>query len=640
MDNKYNPTKWEHGKTVGTADVMNNIENGIVEAHEMINNIEERILNGDLLPGGTPTPGKDGVSCTHSWDGTTLTITSASGTSSTDLKGERGEQGLQGEKGEKGERGEQGLQGEKGDRGERGERGEQGLQGERGLQGEKGEPGEPGAKGDKGEPGERGLQGEKGEKGDKGADGLTTSIKVNGTTYTHSNGLITLPNYPSLTGYATKKYVNVCHRGGIPIEYPENTLVGYAKASEMGFDYIEVDVRMTSDGEIVMLHDETINRTARNADGTTIGDTVKIADIPLSKAKEYVFCSNLYSTYPSVKIPTLEETVALCRGVGIKLWFDMYIEPTTIILDYIYSILDKYEMRDSVVFGSSTYNWNYAIKKYYEGANIVTRTSTYSNTTDMLNGLNNLRTGKNKVYANVSMSNMETYAPLLRENGYEVIITTPTKDEFISVYNYVTAVMSEDYLASEYLVEYFLTQYGKEEYSPNTPIVLLNLNRTKGTSWNGDNSENYYINPAAYDSTVIPTSAECAISNLTSNSITVTENGTGGKGVAFPFHIYKESIGINRYGKAFTLTWNPTGTTDTRFRLMVSDGSSLKHIDLDNKNGTISSVTIAFSSDGKTITVNGVATTLTNSIQWTAFFFGCATGKTVNYTGVSLVENV
>ena len=47
--------------------------------------------------------GADGISCTHSWDGTTLSITSASGTSSADLKGDTGEQGEKGEKGDKGE---------------------------------------------------------------------------------------------------------------------------------------------------------------------------------------------------------------------------------------------------------------------------------------------------------------------------------------------------------------------------------------------------------------------------------------------------------------------------------------------------------------------------------------------------------
>ena len=57
-----------------------------------------------------------------------------------------------------------------------------------------------GEKGDKGDKGERGEKGEQGLQGAKGTDGLTTQIRVNGTTYTQSNGLITLPDYPSSTG--------------------------------------------------------------------------------------------------------------------------------------------------------------------------------------------------------------------------------------------------------------------------------------------------------------------------------------------------------------------------------------------------------------------------------------------------------
>lgn len=50
----------------------------------------------DGSPGKDGADGKDGVSCTHSWDGTVLTVTSASGTSSADLKGDAGEPGAPG----------------------------------------------------------------------------------------------------------------------------------------------------------------------------------------------------------------------------------------------------------------------------------------------------------------------------------------------------------------------------------------------------------------------------------------------------------------------------------------------------------------------------------------------------------------
>ena len=71
-------------------------------------------------PGKDGNPGKDGVSATHKWSGTTLTITSASGTSSADLKGDKGDKGDTGSQGAPGEKGEKGEPGEKGDKGDPG----------------------------------------------------------------------------------------------------------------------------------------------------------------------------------------------------------------------------------------------------------------------------------------------------------------------------------------------------------------------------------------------------------------------------------------------------------------------------------------------------------------------------------------
>ena len=82
----------------------------------------------------------------------------------------------------------------------KGEKGDTGATGPKGDKGDTGATGATGPKGDKGDPGEQGPQGLKGDTGatgPKGSDGLTTKVKVNGQTYTHSNGLITLPNYPT-----------------------------------------------------------------------------------------------------------------------------------------------------------------------------------------------------------------------------------------------------------------------------------------------------------------------------------------------------------------------------------------------------------------------------------------------------------
>ena len=90
--------------------------------------------------------------------------------------------------------------------------GPQGPQGPQGPKGDKGDTGDTGPEGPEGPEGPIGPQGPRGEQGPQGirgiqgpagADGLTTSISVNGNTYTQVSGTITLPDYPTATNYVT-----------------------------------------------------------------------------------------------------------------------------------------------------------------------------------------------------------------------------------------------------------------------------------------------------------------------------------------------------------------------------------------------------------------------------------------------------
>lgn len=143
---------------------------------------EASLSGGEVDLSGYVTKGIGNASQITFSDGETFQTKLEAGT----LKGDKGDQGLQGIQGEKGDTGEQGIQGEKGEKGEKGDKGDKGDQGIQGLKGDKGD------KGDTGEQGPQGIQ------GPAGADGLTTAISVNGNTYTHSNGAITLPNYPTV----------------------------------------------------------------------------------------------------------------------------------------------------------------------------------------------------------------------------------------------------------------------------------------------------------------------------------------------------------------------------------------------------------------------------------------------------------
>ena len=52
----------------------------------------------------------------------------------------------------------------------------------------------------------------------------------------------------------------IAHRGASAYA-PENTLSAFAMAEELGADWVEVDVHMTRDEEVIVIHDETLDRT-------------------------------------------------------------------------------------------------------------------------------------------------------------------------------------------------------------------------------------------------------------------------------------------------------------------------------------------------------------------------------------------
>ena len=162
------------------------------------------------------------------------------------LKGEKGAKGDTGDVGAQGPQGVQGPAGEKGDKGDTGEQGPQGevgpagADGAKGDKGDKGDTGETGPKGDPGDIGPQGPQGETGPAGPKGADGLTTSISVNGSTYNHVNGTITLPDYPSTDGLATTESVNTA-------------LANKADINHIHSDYVTTESFNTALGDIESL---------------------------------------------------------------------------------------------------------------------------------------------------------------------------------------------------------------------------------------------------------------------------------------------------------------------------------------------------------------------------------------------------
>jgi glycerophosphoryl diester phosphodiesterase len=105
----------------------------------------------------------------------------------------------------------------------------------------------------------------------------------------------------------------IAHRG-VAAEAPENTLPAIAKAIELGCAMAEVDVRYTSDGQLVLHHDETLDRTT---DGTG-----PVAARTLAELRRLDAGRSAGEAFRGTRIPTLEEAVALARG-RIQLYLDL-----------------------------------------------------------------------------------------------------------------------------------------------------------------------------------------------------------------------------------------------------------------------------------------------------------------------------
>jgi glycerophosphoryl diester phosphodiesterase len=109
--------------------------------------------------------------------------------------------------------------------------------------------------------------------------------------------------------------LNIGHRGASGYA-PEHTFASYDLAIEMGADYIEQDLQMTKDGVLVVMHDETLDRTARPTAESEPGDcTGLVIEHTLEQIKTCEVGSWFNEAYPQyadpsyvgLKIPTLEE---------------------------------------------------------------------------------------------------------------------------------------------------------------------------------------------------------------------------------------------------------------------------------------------------------------------------------------------
>lgn len=138
-----------------------------------------------------------------------------------------------------------------------------------------------------------------------------------------SRGIDLLGRKARLHDYSVNEHIKSINHRGYNMEAPENTLPAYKLSRLYGYKYAECDILFTKDDVPVLLHDATINRTARNADGSTITDSISITSITYQQALQYDFGIWKGNKWKGVKIPTFEEFVTLCRNIGLHPYIEI-----------------------------------------------------------------------------------------------------------------------------------------------------------------------------------------------------------------------------------------------------------------------------------------------------------------------------
>lgn len=136
----------------------------------------------------------------------------------------------------------------------------------------------------------------------------------------------------------------IAHRGlyaGAQSSAPENTIEAALAAVEHGADILELDVYLTSDFEVVIIHDSTTARTAPN------DVSVNISTSTLEQIKA-VNLADPVGGRDNLKIPTLDEYFQALKGSGVVIFIE--IKPTqTLLVHRVAALIEEYDMYDQTV---------------------------------------------------------------------------------------------------------------------------------------------------------------------------------------------------------------------------------------------------------------------------------------------------
>ncbi len=158
---------------------------------------------------------------------------------------------------------------------------------------------------------------------------------------------------------------------------PNNTMPAFELAAICGYPACIVVPKTTKDGKLVCIHDDTINKTARDKDGNQPTEPIYVWDLTLDELREYEYGSYKHRIWKGTEIPLLEDFFKLCAKTGMRPMFsthpglsrEKWLEVKAMLTKY--GILEKFHIKSFEtdvlklayeVFGTEIEGYTYDIR--------------------------------------------------------------------------------------------------------------------------------------------------------------------------------------------------------------------------------------------------------------------------------------
>ncbi len=140
----------------------------------------------------------------------------------------------------------------------------------------------------------------------------------------------------------------IAHRG-YSGAYPENTMLSFSKAVESGADGIELDVHLSRDGEVIIIHDEALERTT--------GCSGCVSDYTRSELERINAGKTMGEKDGFTPIPSLEEYLSMIRETGLYTNIELKTAPVYYpgIEEKTVELVRRFGLEKRVIF--SSFNW-------------------------------------------------------------------------------------------------------------------------------------------------------------------------------------------------------------------------------------------------------------------------------------------